>query len=52
MTWEKVLELVKLFGPWILEILKLLVGTPKQAATNVRAVRLAKATMKAKSVKV
>lgn len=52
MNWEKVLELVKLFGPYILEIIKLLVGAPKQAASNVRAVRLVKMTTKAKTAKV
>lgn len=38
MTWEKVLELVKLVGPYILELLKVILKTPHPTVVaNLRA---------------
>jgi hypothetical protein len=36
MTWEKILELVKLLGPFALELLKIIFKSPSQATENLK----------------
>lgn len=43
MNWEKILEIAKLVGPYILELLKVILKGPnKQAVENLRAKGLIK----------